>query len=738
VQALRVRLISILILFLFVFEANPAEGRPKVGLALSGGGARGIAHIGILKALERMHVPVDFIAGTSIGAYIGALYAAGYTANEIERIFSETNWDEVIFNDHAPRVELPLRRKIDHGRYLFDFEMGYRSGRFLLPSGLVHGQRFSLLLQDQFLRVAPIKNFSRLPIPFKAVAGNAVTGEMVVLDHGNLADAVRASTAYPGLFSPVQMEGELLLDGGAVNNLPADIVKKMGADVVIAVDISSPLAEKESLASFVDFSDQFVTILMRRTVQRQKDFAKLILVPTLNDETTFSYKSFDQVVKSGEDSVQSQASFFRRLEISPQAYKENAQRREQKHFEPKIIDELDVSGFDRVDKHTVQDRLGMRAGSSFDARELSSELESIYSQGDFERVDYAFSQDSGRNKLLIRAIEKRWGPNYAHFGVTWDGEIKGKRDGNALLNLQLTRLNRLNAEWTIDTQVGSTLAFGTEFYQPLDYWGVTFVAPRFSAVRMYQDFYANEKRVAEYEIDSVGGEIDLGVDCGKYGEIRGGVRQGFLNSESELASSAIPSFKVQTGAFVGRLRLDQLDSAYFPRRGIYLGLDYLSSQKYLGADYAYRKMYGDAHLFYSLDRFTFFLSGSGGGNLGSTIPLYDEFLLGGFRSLSGFRIEELRGQQVAVARAGSMVLLPIPATVLWKRIFLAAWAEGGNTWTTVDQMSFASLKYAGTFSFGLDTKLGPIFLGYGQSGADHQQFYISVGRTFGIQSPRVF
>lgn len=724
-------------IFLISIECS-ARDRPKIGLALSGGGARGMAHIGVLKALEELKIPVDYIAGTSIGAFIGALYSAGYSVKEIEDVFSNTDWDDVIFNDKASRTELPIRRKIDHGRYLFDFEMGYRAGTFVLPSGLIHGQKFSLLLDSLFLRTAQIENFSKLPIPFQAIATDTESGKMVILDRGNLADAVRASSAYPGLFSPVEVDGKLLLDGGAVNNLPVDIVKKMGADIVIAVDISSPLQERGELMSFLDFTDQFVTILMRKTTQSQRDLAYVVLAPKLLEEKTWSYGSLERIIKSGEDETRAYQSKLGQFRVSEKVYRQIKDQRRLRPFEPKTVDSIRVAGFQRVDKRTVESRLSLQEASSFDLGDINSDLTKIYSLGDFERADFSVTEERQKNILSIRAIEKRWGPNYFHFGVTWDGEIKGKRDGNALLNLQLTRLNRLNAEWITDIQMGTVLKFDSEFYQPLDYSGLFFVAPKISLLRMNQDFYSNQKRVATYEIDAVGGELDLGLDFKKYGEFRVGIRRGFLTSESELETSPIPSFNVSTGAFTSQLKFDQLDSVYFPRRGVYASAEYFSSRSYLGADHVYRKLSMQSHGFYSFGRHTFFLSANGGGSLGSEIPLYDEFLLGGFRSLSGYREEELRGQHFGVGRSGYIYRLPVPPTVFWNKVYLAGWGEAGNTWNRKSDMEFDSLKYAGTIAMGFDTKLGPIFLAYGQSGEDHRQFYISVGRTFGIRSPRVF
>lgn len=703
-----------------------------VSLALSGGGARGISHIGVLKALEELRIPVAGIAGTSVGSFVGGLYACGYRVDEIESVFLRTNWDDIIFNDQVSRRQLPYRRKGDFERYLFDFEVGIRRGQFVLPSGLIYGQKFSLLLSSLFLRCSNESDFSKLGIPFRAVASDLESGQPVIFRSGYLPDSVRASTAYPGFFSPVEIEGRVLLDGGSTNNLPVDIAQEFRAKQILAVDVSSPLHSIDKLSSFLDITDQIVTIMMRRTTNQQISKASFVVTPSLADESTFSYNTIDRLIQAGYDAVMLQRKTLSQLSVSEENYQNWQKARYREPYSPAQVSEIRIHGHGRVDPKTLLRQMSTQPHQKFDSETLEEDLTRIYSLGDFERTDFRFTKEENRDVLNIRAVEKRWGPNFVRFSTTWDGEIKGKQDGNATLNFRATRMNALNGEWNTDITLGTVLEVTSEFYQPIDYGGWFFLAPKFSAYRRDQDFYSDRNRLAQYEVDQLSGGVDLGLAIRNFGELRGGIRRGFLNSEIELGPSVVPTYDVQMGALVGSLRWDTLDSAYFPSRGYYLEADYFSSIDALGATDEYRKLYGQAAVFHSFRWLTLFLRTRVGGSLGSDLPLYGQYVLGGIQSFSGFREEELRGQNFMMGRAGLMLRLPIPRNPFWDRTYLVGWADTASIESRWADLDRDRLSYSGTGGALFDTKLGALTLAYGQSGTENRQFYVSVGRAFGF------
>ncbi|HXO63181.1 MAG TPA: patatin-like phospholipase family protein, partial [Steroidobacteraceae bacterium] len=293
----------------------PAARRPRIGLVLSGGGARGVAHVGVLKVLEDMHVPVDAIAGTSMGAVVGGLYASGLSAREIEKIMTSLNWQDA-FRDRPPREDLTLRRKQEDQSFLVKFPLGVRGGRILLPKGLIEGQSLNELLRRLTLPVVRITKFDDLPTRFRAVATDLESGEPVVLDSGDLTSAMRASMSAPGIFAPVEREGRILVDGGIADNVPVDIARRMGVDIVIVVDVGAPLLGRDRLKDVTSISNQMLAILIRRNAEQQlatlgpKD---VLIAPPLGEASSFDFGAVGRVIGAGEAAARADAPALRQL-----------------------------------------------------------------------------------------------------------------------------------------------------------------------------------------------------------------------------------------------------------------------------------------------------------------------------------------------------------------------------------------------------------------------------------------
>jgi NTE family protein len=297
------------------------EERPKIGLVLSGGGARGAAHVGVLKILEELRIPIDYVAGTSMGAIVGGLYASGMSVEEIASVIGSTDW-KGFYSDRQPRSERSLRRKSDGNGFLVDFDVGFKNGGLVFPLGLVQGQKFEIALRRWLLPVATVKDFDRLPIPFRAVATDVAKGELVLLGSGDLASAIRASMSAPGALKPVRLDGRLLVDGGLVNKLPVQVVKDMGADLLIVVDVGFPLLEEDKLNSVLAVSNQMLTIMIQGNVRRQLDLlgdSDVLITPELGH---FSSTAFDRVVEAmarGENSARNAQAKLSGLSVDNQA-----------------------------------------------------------------------------------------------------------------------------------------------------------------------------------------------------------------------------------------------------------------------------------------------------------------------------------------------------------------------------------------------------------------------------------
>ncbi|MBV8308345.1 MAG: patatin-like phospholipase family protein, partial [Gammaproteobacteria bacterium] len=294
--------------------------RPRVGLVLSGGGARGAAHIGVLKVLEQMRVPVDAIAGTSMGAVVGGLYASCLSARDIEKIMTSINWQDA-FRDRPPREDLDLRRKEEDETFLVKYHFGLRDGHLVVPKGLIQGQKLTETLRRLTLPVARIGNFDELPTPFRAVATDLESGDSVVMGSGDLTSAMRASLSAPGVFAPVEREGRLLVDGGIADNIPVDIVRAMGVDVLIVVDVGGTLLPRKQLTSAPVISNQMLAILINRNSQAQLatlSARDVVIRPELGDASAFDFGSVARVISVGEKAAHASAAALATLAVSEQ------------------------------------------------------------------------------------------------------------------------------------------------------------------------------------------------------------------------------------------------------------------------------------------------------------------------------------------------------------------------------------------------------------------------------------
>lgn len=692
------------ILFSSLLNLNPAVSSNGVSLALSGGGARGLAQIGVLKALEERKIPVRAIAGTSIGAFVGALYSSGYSVAEIEKIFRETDWEDLLFNDRPDRSLLPFRRKSHVERYLFDFEMGFKNWDVSLPSGLNYGQKFSNFLNRVFFSVINVDNFKKLPIPFLAVASDLESGKPVILDRGNLAAAVRASAAYPGLFSPVEINQRILSDGGSSVNLPVDLARSLASAPVVAVDVSSPLYSRDRLGSLLKVTDQFVTMMMKKTTDEQVKKADIIVRPTLVTESTFEASDFNRIIEAGYWAMMEAIETQRLQSLSNERYQEWQQRRTATNFK-----------------------------SGPDLKKIEKETEKIYHSEELERVDVSIQKKADEYVVQYKKIKKSWGPQFLRFGVRWDGEIKGKQDGNAIINYRMTDLNSWAGEFQNEITLGTILELQTHFYQPVEPTKSFFISPHFRALRTDLNIYTGRNRTAEYELDYLAGGVDFGFTFLTSGELRSGVKRGFLNTEEEIGAAAVGKNDVQTSTFFSQIIFDKLDSAYFPTRGFYFSSKYVRSIKNWGADDSYKLLQGQFLFAIPIERLSLFSNFQFGTSLSSTLPYYEQFSVGGFRGLSGFREGELRGDHFTSMRSGFLFLISKKKNFFWDKFFVGGWFDAGNVWPELEDASWEHSRFGGTGSVGFINKLGAVSLAYGQSGQHNKQFYISVGRTFGLQ-----
>lgn len=707
-------------------QDEPEAPGPTIGLVLSGGGAKGFAHLGVLKVLEEYRVPVHVITGTSMGSIMGGLYASGLSTTEIEATLSSVAW-AALFDDQPPREDLDFGRKEEDLRYLFDLGLGVRlPPKVILPSGLVAGQKIELLLREKTLHVSGIHDFSEFPIPFACVAADIEHGTSVVLDHGDLARAIRASMSIPGFFAPVEIDGRILVDGGITDNMPVVEAQSMGAEVVIAVDVSEPLRERDQLGNLFGVIGQLTGMLTRLNVEQQFPNVDILMDPELGELSGGDFTKFAEFVAIGEAEARRHESALRRYSVSEAEYAAYRERHRWKPSLPTRVDFVEIVGNERVDRRVIDARIRVQPGDPLDPAALAEDMTAVYGLGDFRLVEWEMAQRDGQEGVLIRVVEKPWGPNYFNFGMVLD------TDGTftTRMNLLLTRLNSRGAELRNDIQFGSTVGLASEFYHPMNYANTWFVAPYFELLNEDQEVFDDDgQQIAVYEVDRtwVGG--DLGFVLGRHGELRLGAVSGFGEASVGVGAADLPDFDADIGAFRVRLALDRLDSPNIPTKGYYTLVDLFLSQGWLGAEDQYERLSLNAAKFWPQGRRIWSVSLLAGSSLGSDIPAYDQFTLGGLYSLAGLQRDQLRGRYAGRLRGGMLYRLGELPPIVGRGVYVGGAIETGQAWEEGDEI-LEDLVWSGSVYFAVDMFMGPFVVAYGIADTGQDELYVTLGRNF--------
>src|SRR3984885_3560205 len=438
-----------------------APVRPRICVVLSGGGARGMAHIGVLKILDELKVPIDCIAGTSMGAIVGGLYASGMTVDQIESTMRSVDWQEA-FHDAPPRRDLAFRRKQDDRNFLVDLPLGLKHGKILLPKGFIQGQKLQETLRQLTLPFSNSTDFDRLPTPFRAVATDLETGNAVVMDKGDLSIAMRASMSAPGVFAPVELDGRLLVDGGLAENLPINVARAMHADILIVSDVSFPLQPRAALDSALSISNQMLAILVRKDSDRQRASLgpqDILIEPNLGSATATDFTAPSAVITRGEDAARQAESALSAYSVGETAYRDYLARRATREPGLPLIKFVRVDEKSKRYEKTIMAEMQPLVGKPLDIDAVGARVTELYGLGNFETLDYALvEQGEGADEesgLELRARRKSWGPNYVRFGLNLEDDFQGNSRYNAATRFILTELDDLGAELVTDVQIGS-------------------------------------------------------------------------------------------------------------------------------------------------------------------------------------------------------------------------------------------------------------------------------------------
>jgi NTE family protein len=731
-------LCSLLALGLILNPLWAADAKqPRIGLVLGGGGARGAAHIGVLKVLEEHRVPVHAIAGTSVGAIIGGMYASGMPVAEIEREILAIDWKEV-FTDDTSRPDLSFRRKEDDFDFLIEFDVGIAGDGLTLPKGLIHGQKIMAFLRRVTLPVYNINDFDRLPTPYRALATDLVTGKPVVLRSGDLATAMRASMAVPGIFVPVKLDGYQLVDGGLNGNLPIEAMRDMGVDIIIAVDAGFPVHQGQALGSAFDVTDQTLNILINNETARAKALLRkdvdILLELSLDGMLSSDFLQVGEAVEMGRVSAAAQAAKFGALSLPEAEYRRYLDRRGLKQRGAPVISRIDIEKDSVISAEYIRAAIGTETGAPLDTAQLAQDLSRIYGLGLFESVDARLIERDGDAVLGINTRRKSWGPHYLNFGIGLQNDFEGGSDFEVSTRYTRTEINARAAEWRVDAQVGTDSALATEFYQPLSAGSPFFVAPQAGFGVGSLHIFEDEERIAELRLGQRLLGLDAGRELGNWGEFRLGLRRGEGHTRLRIGDSLDPGLAesdFEIGQYSLRFAYDRLDNVRFPREGLRWSVRGQFSRESFGAD--------DKYDLYRLDWLKAATSGRhslvGRLDLGTKrrngdSGFQDVFRLGGFLNLSGMQKDQLTGDHFALGGLVYYYQL-IPEDSLFSMpIYLGGSLEFGNAWQDTRNINVDNAIAAGSLLAGMDTPLGPLYIAFGGTENGHTALYFFLGQGF--------
>ncbi len=707
--------------------------RPKIGLVLSGGGARGFAHIGVLKVLEENHIPIDYIGGASMGALIGSLYAMGKSPEEIEALVSKLNWGTLL-RPATNFDNLSFRRKEDRRNIPAPIILKGKINNLKLPNALNSGQGIALLFDEVTLPYASIDSFDELPIPFRAVGTDMINGSSVTLKSGSLARSLRATMSIPGVFSPIEVDGKILSDGGLVNNIPTDVVKEMGADILLVVNIETQLGDRESLESLPGVLAQTINIATLDNSRRSLRQADVIIAPDLEKYTLADFGEYEKIIQLGYDGAKSKETLLKGLSLNDaewQAHLTHRRSREHPQADP-TPEFIAVIGNTSDAELTIREKLGDKyTGHPLDAKArelLGRDLTDLVGTGRFDSLNYELIERDGKKGLAIvsNVIGKQNStPTRLEVGFDVNSVEADNVNFNVLSRLTVFDVGRYGAEWRNDLRFGSNTYLGTEYYRPVGNTGF-FIAPRANYERRRINFFVDDQRVAEY----IASTAEIGVDAGFRFNRRTEGRVGYAVGRQTMTKRiGDPFFANEKGGFAtatAKFAYDGLNSAQVPTSGFFNRTTFNYFVKSPGDT----KKFAQAETRFSYfrpydERNTIIAFGGAGTSFGSTAPILRQFMLGGPMRLGGYGYEQLRGSNYGYAGAGFLHNPKIIPTFLGGKTYVGAWYEGGSMFEGARDLNYRQSISGGAI---IETPLGPIFVGGGFNENGRGRFYFSFGK----------
>lgn len=705
--------------------------RPKIGLALEGGGALGLAHIGVLEWLEENHIPVDYIAGTSMGGLIGGFYSTGSTPKQLRELMANLDW-EATFAPSATFADLSFRRKEDQRAYPNSLVLGLREGA-TLPAGLSAGQQVNLLIEKQTLAYSRVKNFDDLPIPFRCVATDLVSGKKVTFHDGTLAERLRATMSLPGVFSPVRSGDQVLVDGGLVDNLPTDAVREMGAEVVIAVHLQIKTPRAKEIASIIEVLHRSIDTVVADNELRGLAGADLVITVDLAAFDSTDYEKNKQIVEKGLEAAGRKAQVLAPYVLPDEEWKEYLHRRDARKIQSAPVPQfVEVQGTTAIAAKRIERSLAKHTGKPIDTEKLGRDLTRLTGSGRLDSAGYRLVTRDARDGLLVDVHETGYAPPTIQPGFELDGSESG--DVHFTLGARLTFLDvgGYRSEWRTDFAVGSQYGARTEYFHPFTAGSKWFVAPEAGASNAAFKIYGKNDPLAEYRVNQAGAAADMGYAFNRFSELRAGYGVSYWSYKLRIGNALLPDLNGRQSGARLKFVTDWTDDPIIPRRGLRIESDFHWFDTSPGAAEAFPSLEGRVGFFQPVTKpGSVFVISSGATTFGEQQTGLPQFYLGGPERLGAYGLNELRGNQYFLFQGGYLHDLRDLPPFLGKKVYFTAQYEIGKMYGAGNVGEGLS-RLPNDFSGGVlaETAFGPIFLGGSVGDSGHRRWFFRLGRVF--------
>lgn len=690
--------------------------------------------MGVIQALDEMRIPVDCIVGTSMGALVGGIYASGKSAAEVDKLVRAIDWQETLAFASL-REKLPMRRKQAGITYSNSLEFGVKNGGITAPAGIINTQHVEQVIRDLVHTSAGQGDFDKLPIPFRSVATDMQSGEMVVFDHGDLSQAMRASMAVPGVFSPTLVEGRVLGDGGLVRNLPVDVARSSCADVVIAVWLSTPTPDRDALLSPFALISRSLDVVIDANVRQQlasltpSDVA--IRIDT-RDIGAADFNRIEEAIPLGKIAAFAHRDKLARFMVPESEYAAWRNSKTAPRSADVQLAGVEIKGTERVSVPYVLSSLDIKPGMTVNERLLDEQVAAVFSLGDFESVSYRLRGDPARPLMEIDAIEKSWGPRLLRFDLGLAASIGGETPFVLRGDYLHHWINRAGGEIHGAAQIGRTSLAEVSLYQPFDTRHKWFVEPALRLQRSLEDVYINGDAVARFDLRHGYGALDIGRTFGRSAEFRIGLRGGVASANTDIAAPEITGTGTQNqNGWTAKFIYDTRNTPLQPTRGWLARMDYFSSEESFGSDTDYQRLDALVQTALPFRHDVVVLALAGGSSFDSPLPTYEAFVLGGPLSFPGYRIGELRGTEYWTGSISYLRKIADISQLFGHALYLGMQLGAGEMQGIAPLdigNSYNNTLYTGSIFFTGRTPIGPASLSIGIGSERRWRLSIGVGR----------